>query len=171
MPNKAALAAKWQRYHDRLPETFWQRVDSTAGDESCWPWKGSRRANGYGRLRIHGRYELAHRMAFQFKFGVDPAGCVIMHKCDNPCCCNPRHLTMGTHTDNMRDRSEKGRAPLHLAKLTYTQACEIFRRLQSGERGSDLAREFGVSQTAVSRIKTGQTWINPAALRARSITP
>lgn len=166
MAGEAARAEKWRRYYERLPVEFWQRVDQSAGNDGCWPYKGSRRSNGYGRLRIHGKYELAHRVAYRFQYGVEPGRLVVMHKCDNPCCCNPRHLLLGTMFDNMRDCSAKGRSPLHRAKLRPHHAQEIAARLAMGETGAALAREFNVSATAISRIRTGRTW--SAALRARA---
>lgn len=164
MSTEAALKAKWEKYYAELPTVFWQRVDNSSGPDNCWPYLGAKRSNGYGRLRVRGRYELAHRMAYKFKFGVEPGRLVVMHKCDNPPCCNPRHLVLGTHSDNMADKTAKGRQTMHRAKLTRAQVSEILARLQDGDLGSTLANQYGVSQTAISRIKVGRTW---AALRAR----
>lgn len=166
MTVRSAAHAKWQKYYDNLKITFWDRVDQTAGHEGCWPYQGSRRANGYGRLRIRGKHELAHRMAYRFKFGVDPTSFVVMHTCDNPPCCNPHHLVLGNHSDNMADRSRKGRAPMHKAILNAADVKRIIERLNLGATGSSLAREFGVGETAISRIKNGRTW---TALRARGV--
>lgn len=166
--NTRLQAAKWARYYETLPVRFWDRVDSSGGPAACWPYRGATRDNGYGRLRLKGKYELAHRVAYRFRFGIDPGGLVVMHSCDNPRCCNPRHLSLGTPTENMRDCAAKGRMPLHRAKLTAEQAAAVRARLGAGERGARLAAEFGVSQTAISRIRLGRTW---AALRARKETP
>lgn len=41
------------------------------------------------------------------------------------------------------------------SKLTEGQRREILRRLRQSERGLDLAREYGVSPTTISKIATG----------------
>jgi hypothetical protein len=56
------------------------------------------------------REMLAHRLAWQQRFGEIPAGLMVMHACDNPACINIDHLLLGSHTDNMRDMWSKDRA-------------------------------------------------------------
>ena len=158
---------KWKKYHDSLRTKFWERVDSRGGGDACWLYTGSKRSNGYGRLRVDWKHEAAHRMAVFYSTGVHPGDGFVMHSCDNPPCCNPRHLSIGTHSDNMRDRSAKGRSPLHRAVLNQAQADDIRGRLERGDMACKLAREYEVSETCISRIKLGKTW-NGAALRARS---
>ena len=46
---------------------------------------------------------------YELAYGVDPIGYVVMHKCDNPRCINPEHLSLGTHSDNIKDRDLKQR--------------------------------------------------------------
>lgn len=46
-----------------------------------------------------------------------------------------------------------GRLADVLAKLTKDQAAEIRKRIADGEKGSDLAKEFGVSHSTISEIK------------------
>lgn len=120
---------------------------------------------GYGRWRHRGQEEYAHRQAWVLTNGPIPAGYVIRHTCDNPPCVNPTHLHPGKPIDNVRDREERGRsAPIARftgrshAKLTEDQAGEIKRRLVGGARKSDLAREFGVSESAIYQIRNGTNW-------------
>ena len=84
---------------------FWQNVAVRSPNE-CWEWRGSRYPTGYGRVRPT---QYAHRLAWGYTHGPIPAGLHVLHHCDNPPCCNPAHLWVGTPADNMRDRDLKGR--------------------------------------------------------------
>lgn len=77
---------------------------------NCWLWTGATDEDGYGILGWDGRIDKAHRVAYKLTYGEPPAGHVVMHKCDNPPCGNPKHLTSGTNEDNLKDMAEKGRA-------------------------------------------------------------
>lgn len=74
---------------------------------------GFRKWDGYGWLARHvdgtPRHLTAHRYAWILTYGEPPAGAHIMHKCDNPPCCNPAHLQLGDHDTNMKDMKAKGR--------------------------------------------------------------
>jgi hypothetical protein len=91
------------------PESrFWSKVDIRAADD-CWPWRGTTTGKtGYGRAWRGPGWAAAHRLAWELTHGSTPDG-FVCHKCDNPPCCNPAHLFVGTHTDNMRDMFAKGR--------------------------------------------------------------
>jgi hypothetical protein len=141
-------------------ERFKRSVQVT---ESCWVWTGSKLPRGYGRFYFKGKAFYAHRLALEIFKGMHvPADKVVMHACDNPSCCNPDHLSIGTQTDNMRDASNKGRTVNRQdwrgsanpkAKLTAEQIEEIKRRLAAGERPVDLAREFGVGRARTTMIR------------------
>lgn len=94
-----------------LSERLWEKVDVGRPDE-CWPWRGSKK-RGYGRIRGEGgrqsRTLFAHRVVWQLEYGPIPFGLCVLHSCDNPPCCNPGHLFLGTNDDNLRDMRSKGR--------------------------------------------------------------
>lgn len=90
---------------------FWANVDRSAGDDGCWPWLRSRNSAGYGHVKLPGRIMRgAHRVAYVLGSGHPiPQGMFVCHHCDNPVCCNPSHLFIGTHQDNVDDKVAKGR--------------------------------------------------------------
>lgn len=96
-----------------------------------------------------------HRIAYRLFFGKIEKGMLICHKCDNPACCNPKHLFMGTNEDNMRDMALKGRAFISwgeksgMHKLTTTQVQAI---RASNARQIDLANKYGVSKSTICEI-------------------
>lgn len=90
---------------------FWERVEfDRRNPDACWIWKGWRNTAGYGQLKIDGKLQMAHKMAWMLSFGRMPLpGMFLLHECDNPSCVNPNHLKEGTHSENMRDMRYKGR--------------------------------------------------------------
>lgn len=128
-------------------------LDSSAGPDACWEWTGTVTA-GYGK--VAGGYKrptvYAHRIAWVQANGAIPEGMVVCHSCDNPLCCNPAHLFLGTPLDNMRDRDAKGRG---FSKITADDVEEIRSRFNAGESQHSLAKKFGVSQSHVSRVVRG----------------
>ena len=91
-------------------------IDISAGPGGCHPWIGSKYVQGYGRIGRRGIYP--HRWLLGYLRGtpLDPDEHAL-HHCDNPACCNPEHLYVGTHQDNMRDVAERKRA--RCARVTH----------------------------------------------------
>ncbi len=77
----------------------------------CIEWQGAKHRNGYGLVRIDGIGFKVHRAVWTLVKGEIPKGMHVLHTCDNPPCFNIKHLFLGTHLDNMRDRKAKGRYP------------------------------------------------------------
>jgi hypothetical protein len=122
-----------------------------AGPDDCWEWQGAR-SHGYGRLRLRRRLFLAHRVAYTLAKGPIPPGAVVMHACDNPPCCNPAHLSLGTMLDNARDMDAKGRGRRigpkpRLTPDTIRLICE-----------SNLSQRKTADAFGVSRIYVRQLW-------------
>jgi hypothetical protein len=78
-------------------------------EDGCWEWQGYRHPNGYGRVSWLGKVQWAHRVVWQLCFGDIPDDLWVLHHCDNPPCCNPEHLFLGTPKDNTQDSIRKGR--------------------------------------------------------------
>jgi hypothetical protein len=142
--------------------SFWENV-RVLGDHECWPWLRYTNKDGYGVCYFKGRNWLAHRIAYLLRVG-NPGRLRVCHTCDNPPCCNPACLFLGTHEDNMADRAKKGRnsvsrgAKNGQARLTDDAVLEIRRRVSLGERQRVLREEFRISAATVSRIVLGQGW-------------
>lgn len=76
----------------------------------CWEWQGVRQVQGYGRLKIKSKKMLVHREVYKKVHNVAlTTKELVCHSCDNPSCCNPDHLWLGTHQDNAQDMIQKGR--------------------------------------------------------------
>lgn len=90
---------------------FWAAVDRSGGANQCWPWTRALSAttHGYGIVARERGNERAHRVAWTLTCGPIPDGLLVCHQCDNPPCCNPAYLFLGTPSDNMRDAERKGR--------------------------------------------------------------
>lgn len=165
---------------------FWSKVN-VRGAAECWPWKAGRFSTGYGAFVFRGKVRHAPRVAFEFATGIDPGNALVRHRCDNPLCCNPAHLELGSHSDNMRDMAERGRAaqgdahwtrqrPANLArgsrvktaKLTEEQVAKIKLALAGGARQADLAKQYGVTRQLVWQIAKGKWW---AHVQARKKEP
>jgi hypothetical protein len=136
------------------PKTFWARV-SRDNPSACWNWLGARsQPGGYGNLSFNGRPWSAHRLAYKLANPEWDERLHVLHKCDNPACCNPSHLFLGTDADNIADKVAKGRNR-DRRKLTEQQVKEI---RASTELIASLALKFGVTQSTISMVRTGKSW-------------
>lgn len=143
---------------------FWSKVDVAISDGQCWPWRAHVAADGYGKFRADGVTFQAHRIAWQVANGRDPGPLVIRHKCDNRQCCNPQHLEVGTQVENMADmvargRSARGEANSH-AVLTEADVMAIRARIAAGEMNTEIARDYPITHSMVSRIRRGKAWVS-----------
>lgn len=81
-------------------------MEYSVDSKGCWKWLGDKTPKGYGYIK---QYQTrAHRVYYERYVGPIPEGLWVLHKCDVKDCVTPDHLYLGTHTDNMRDASERG---------------------------------------------------------------
>lgn len=119
----------------------------------CLTFTGAKlQKGGHGQIWENGKPVLTHRVAFEYKHGSIPEGMVVMHLCDNPACCNPDHLTLGTKKDNAHDAVLKGRLK-GKAKNALPNLIECVSLLQkSGKTPEEIAHEIGYDLTAVRSL-------------------
>lgn len=155
-----------KRDQSSLEDRFWRFV--TKGNEfDCWEWQGQRLSNGYGRISLGAKIfgsDGAHRVSWRIANKQEiPAGMFVMHKCDNPCCVNPNHLTIGTPKENVADMIAKGRKRVVSPKgegngksLLDAEKVRIIR--ESTLDHTELGRQLGVSPNCIRGVRTGRTW-------------
>lgn len=158
-----AIFLKKERRKKRLwinkPEDrFWENVNIGNTDQ-CWEWKLLKFPGNYNYGRVFrwgnniGAY--AHRVAWGLKNGSIPSGMHICHTCDNPPCCNPNHLFLGTPRDNTLDSISKGRRKGSggISELTKEQAKEIKNSYVSDNISFvSLGKQYSLSATTIRRI-------------------
>ena|ERR1700678_1420297 len=139
---------------------FFEKVDQRGPDE-CWEWKAGKNPRGYGVFGVGAKR--AHRVIWEWEHGPIPVGMFVMHKCDNPGCVNPNHLSLGTHQDNMRDRCAKGRTlrgeNSNAAKLSGADVARIREATLFGAKSTDLAAIYDVTRETIRNIIRGYTWV------------
>lgn len=162
------MRAKWRRKVTRMSrvlaigDTHFITDRSTPMPNGCWEWNLFRSKKGYGQLWNGHRMEGAHRVSYRLFKGEIPDGQCVCHTCDNPGCVNPEHLFLGSIAENTSDRQSKGRGikgmSVHTSKLCEADVRRIRRLAGSGVLHRDLAAQFGVDRSTISRVSSGATW-------------
>jgi len=135
-------------------------IDPMSG---CWIWQGNCTPQGYGVMSncfgVQGNHQCTHRVTYELALS-HPGTLMVLHRCDNPACCNPNHLFLGTQLDNMQDKVSKGRqtrgeasprSKLTLEQVTYIRGSSL--------TGAELSRELGIGQNQVSKIRRNLSWV------------
>lgn len=175
------------RFTKEQQQRFWKKV-SCGKKKNCWEWQLGCTKAGYGQLQIRAVSShplLAHRVAWELTNGPILEGLHILHECDNPKCCNPNHLFLGTQRDNNLDRDVKGRTASGdrngarterernpfvrnrgsgksgedhpNAKLSDSDVKQIRIESREGSTGVELAEKYDVSPTQICRILKGKS--------------
>lgn len=139
-------------------QMFWSHVDRI-GD--CWNWTGWKDAKGYGQIHWHGKMRLSHRIAAFLSDMIDSVefdgSTCVLHNCDNPACCRPEHLFVGTQQDNIADMNKKGRQVAvtgnrhWCSKLSEDEFQAALRRIDSGESIRRVAMDFNVTNQSLQK--------------------
>lgn len=165
-------------------ERFWEKVNKKGSihpvlKTRCWEWEAGISSNGgYGCFSRGKKTQKAHRYAYEIYFGRIPDNQIVLHKCDNPRCVRPSHLSCGTHQDNMTDMVNKGRSArgdrhgsktkpecrtrgekIGKAKLTEAEVLDIRRLYSEGNiNHATLGIIFNVCGRTISLIVNRKIW-------------
>jgi len=140
----------------------WKYID-IKGEDDCWEWLGHLVRGNYGSFGINKKYYRSHRLAYTETYGPIPEGMFILHKCNNPKCCNPKHLYAGTQKDNMEQCKNDGRVAMgekhYKSKLTEENVLKIRSLYSTGNYYQrELGKIFGVGDITISDITRRKTW-------------
>ena len=153
----------------KLKNSFYSKSKIGIAEDDCWSWTAFKDKDGYGKLQANISYGnskcfRAHRVSYELHVGLIPEGLLVLHRCDNPECSNPRHLFLGTSNDNRRDMLNKDRQGVipsgechHITTLTEEDVLNIYLKKLTGI-AANLAKDFNVSEKTITNIWTGYTW-------------
>jgi len=147
----------------QMEKEFWCRVEKT---ENCWLWRGSLSDKGYGRFYWNYGWKFAHRAVLEIVKGIPLLNTdEVRHSCDNPPCCNPNHLIIGTHKENMQDMVDRRRFAILGGETNGNSILDLIKveeirqkYLNNGISQRKLAREYGVSQGTIWQVVNKVTW-------------
>ena len=143
-------------------QRFWNKVQVGSASE-CWLWTGATGITGHGKFKDRSYHTVnSHRYAYMLEHGDIPAGKVVRHTCDNSGCCNPAHMVLGEHADNVADRVKRNRSANGehngRAKLNREQVEVIKQRRANGETLVALGTEYGVHYSTIALAVNGRNW-------------
>jgi len=142
----------------------WRRIYKN-GEDECWEWVGCKDNHGYGIIMIDQVLWRSHRAVYTSTYNTIPDKLCVCHHCDNPSCCNPKHLFLGTYQDNSIDMVKKGRhcdvrgIKHGRCKLLERDVLEIRRLYSSGNYSkTELSKKYNIGRTQITRIINNESW-------------
>ncbi len=130
-------------------------------ESGCWEWQtAKKRRYGIFAVYVNGEWKTirAHRASWALHRGAIPEGMHVLHTCDNKRCVNPEHLELGSKSKNTKDAWERGLVGPWARKINFRIAQQI---CQATGTQSEIAAAFGISQSMVSSIRRGDSWLEP----------
>ncbi len=137
--------------------------------DECWPWLSRMHTeDGYGRFMVNNIDYFAHRVSYFYYHGMIKSDFLVLHiqDCPNKHCVNPYHLYLGTHDDNMKDRSivnpesyNNFKTNNPNIKLTQNEVNEIREKhLFKCYKAHELARQYHVTEHCIHAILQHRIW-------------
>jgi hypothetical protein len=151
-------------------------LDRCIEEGDCWIWQQSLTNEGYPQACVEGKRATRIRgLAYQLAGKVRQPGFHLVMECANRRCCNPKHMVQKTQSQIREIAHAAGKyssasrylrgvrhmRELNLSKLDFEKARELRRRLSLGETPAALAKEYGVSTSAIWRVRQGVTYREP----------
>jgi hypothetical protein len=139
-------------------------------DGDCLVWRHGC-SNGHPAMKHQGKNVLVRRALWAGLNGPIPAGKIIRCTCDTDRCVNPEHLECTTYQRLGKQLGALGlmsgpirSAAIAKAKRSGKQAkiteADVNRIRNSSETGASLAKELGIHEATVSRIRLHKSWKN-----------
>lgn len=139
--------------------TFVDYAAAYEGDACLmWPfWCGP---SGHGVATIAGKCYLASRAVALKKHGPPPEpGMHAAHECNNPGCCNGKHISWKTPQQNVDDREAAGRTARGERGGTAVLTEDDVRLVRASDlSGPALAAHLGVRKQTIYKIRNRQIW-------------
>ena len=135
------------------------RAALEAETDECIDWPYSI-VNGYGVINQKERRGYVHRFICIAKHGRPPTKRhQAAHSCNNPPCCNWRHLRWATPKENQHDRIAAGTGHSAIRKLTIEQVHWLWANRTTLTR-AEMAKALGVHCGTVGAIFDGRTYVS-----------
>lgn len=159
----------YKKWAAPLEERFWRFVVKGQADDECWSWTGGKSHGGYGRIGIGApthKTDGAHRVSWRMHNGNAeiPAGMFVLHSCDNPQCTNPKHLRLGTRSENSLDMYSRNRQGVRKLPIAEDNHKTLLTRDQvrairaGGKSDTQWAKELNVTKGCIRHARVGITW-------------
>lgn len=137
-----------------------KELEYEISDNGCWLVTSHKpNKDGYPQLRRNGKLTKAHKFMYESVKGEIPEGFVVRHTCDNPTCCNPEHLILGSQLDNIKDRVERNRSAVGTNNGNVRLTEEDVRHIRQSELSTGkLAKAYSMDAKSIWNIRNYKTW-------------